>query len=177
MLLSNFRGWMHFWQLCFLGCKINATIDPKSKYMHDLVKWGIQVERLVILNQSSHCCCIFVPVLAWFDYLFYVFLYFWRGQSITSCSTIFCTQRYMQQFNEVELSALGMGTVHRFSSFLFFNYGRCTWFSSIFLVDSDMFLLLVISPQRLIFSAIATVVTVAEILKNNGLAVERSTTC
>ncbi|KAF8691449.1 hypothetical protein HU200_003546 [Digitaria exilis] len=44
-------------------------------------------------------------------------------------------KRYMQLHNEVELSALGMGSF--------------------------------------VFSAIATVVTVAEILKNNGLAVEK----
>ncbi|URE14431.1 Alba [Musa troglodytarum] len=48
-------------------------------------------------------------------------------------------KRYMQQYNEVELSALGMGT-HYF------------------------------------LSAIATVVTIAEILKNNGLAIEKKIT-
>ncbi|THU61049.1 hypothetical protein C4D60_Mb07t19170 [Musa balbisiana] len=45
-------------------------------------------------------------------------------------------KRYMQQYDEAELSALGMGTVS-------------------------------------LPSAIATVVTIAEILKNNGLAVEK----
>ncbi|KAM7267197.1 hypothetical protein ACFE04_009363 [Oxalis oulophora] len=56
-------------------------------------------------------------------------------------------KRYMQQYNEVELSALGMvydsiGTMYAFDSRL----------------------------------AIATVVTVAEILKNNGLAIEKKIT-
>ncbi|KAB5513928.1 hypothetical protein DKX38_027834 [Salix brachista] len=45
-------------------------------------------------------------------------------------------KRYMQQYNEVELSALGMGIVS-------------------------------------LSASIATVVTIAEILKNNGLAVEK----
>ncbi|XP_048331313.2 uncharacterized protein At2g34160 isoform X1 [Ziziphus jujuba] len=57
-------------------------------------------------------------------------------------------KRYMQQHNEVELSALGMGV--KFTSF----YALLNW--------------------HLYFSiAIATVVTIAEILKNNGLAVEK----
>ncbi|KAH7524670.1 hypothetical protein FEM48_Zijuj06G0144300 [Ziziphus jujuba var. spinosa] len=57
--------------------------------------------------------------------------------------------RYMQQHNEVELSALGMDV--KFTSF----YALLNW--------------------HLYFSiAIATVVTIAEILKNNGLAVEKS---
>ncbi|KAF8769668.1 hypothetical protein HU200_006271 [Digitaria exilis] len=55
-------------------------------------------------------------------------------------------KRYMQLHNEVELSALGMG-----------DQGR------VYPWDRGNF----------VFSAIATVVTVAEILKNNGLAVEK----
>ncbi|RYQ87244.1 hypothetical protein Ahy_B09g094721 isoform A [Arachis hypogaea] len=58
-------------------------------------------------------------------------------------------KRYMQQHNEVELSALGMGNM---------------------LFISLMHYLVISSFHKL---AIATVVTVAEILKNNGLADER----
>ncbi|KAF8406952.1 hypothetical protein HHK36_006073 [Tetracentron sinense] len=69
-------------------------------------------------------------------------------------------KRYMQQYNEVELSALGMGggiaIALRFTHELFL-YGL--------LNDCDVF--------SVISAAIATVVTIAEILKNNGLAVEK----
>ncbi|MQL94883.1 hypothetical protein Taro_027546 [Colocasia esculenta] len=58
-------------------------------------------------------------------------------------------KRYMQQHNEVELSALGM-------VFLYFR------------IDVRVF-----GCDLIDFLAIATVVTVAEILKNNGLAVEK----
>ncbi|KAJ8444626.1 hypothetical protein Cgig2_023689 [Carnegiea gigantea] len=60
-------------------------------------------------------------------------------------------KRYMQQYNEVELSALGMGALNN---------------SGVFVVSLLMIFLCVLV-------SIATVVTVAEILKNNGLAVEK----
>ncbi|TXG62141.1 hypothetical protein EZV62_013504 [Acer yangbiense] len=68
-------------------------------------------------------------------------------------------KRYMQQHNEVELSALGMGfrlyIVNAFIILLFANISL---------------------PAQYAFQAIATVVTIAEILKNNGLAVEKKIT-
>ncbi|CAN6440956.1 unnamed protein product [Victoria cruziana] len=57
-------------------------------------------------------------------------------------------KRYMRQYNQVELSALGMVVYHL----------RFTCASL---------------PVLLHFSAIATVVTIAEILKNSGPAVEK----
>ncbi|RXH88495.1 hypothetical protein DVH24_000094 [Malus domestica] len=58
-------------------------------------------------------------------------------------------KRYMQQYNEVELSALGMGMICLVLKLMQGLISHCT------------------------AAAIATVVTIAEILKNNGLAVEK----
>ncbi|KAJ0090469.1 hypothetical protein Patl1_12440 [Pistacia atlantica] len=73
-------------------------------------------------------------------------------------------KRYMQQHSEVELSALGMVLI---ADLLYLHgdqsyFGICVveWFSSrIYIYVTS--------------TAIATVVTIAEILKNNGLAVEK----
>ncbi|PKU72338.1 Uncharacterized protein MA16_Dca006338 [Dendrobium catenatum] len=60
-------------------------------------------------------------------------------------------KRYMQQHNEVELSALGMG-----ECFLLHDFAMKLRDASVLWGQS-----------------IATVVTIAEILKNNGLAIEK----
>ncbi|PKA63455.1 Uncharacterized protein AXF42_Ash005350 [Apostasia shenzhenica] len=62
-------------------------------------------------------------------------------------------KRYMQQHNEVELSALGMG--------------------NLLVIRLVVRYLTLVTVMVLFFPAIATVVTIAEILKNNGLAVEK----
>ncbi|WVZ00783.1 hypothetical protein V8G54_026852 [Vigna mungo] len=73
--------------------------------------------------------------------------------------------RYMQQHNEVELSALGMGI-------------ETPLLVSVFEVFSltDDYLREDLHTGISSSEAIATVVTVAEILKNNGLAVEKKIT-
>ncbi|CAN6706972.1 unnamed protein product [Malus baccata var. baccata] len=97
-------------------------------------------------------------------------------------------KRYMQQYNEVELSALGMGmTFQLFPSryavelitlfvsisvcCVMYQCTGCGHYSEI------METLSINADARTNFScttaAIATVVTIAEILKNNGLAVEK----
>ncbi|MBA0727751.1 hypothetical protein Golax_000712 [Gossypium laxum] len=77
-------------------------------------------------------------------------------------------KRYMQQYNEVELSALGMGILSlQFLSLSFgcpsVTHAMCSSF-----VACNLWMYR--NADR---SSIATVVTIAEILKNNGLAVEK----
>ncbi|WRX35410.1 hypothetical protein QQP08_027897 [Theobroma cacao] len=84
-------------------------------------------------------------------------------------------KRYMQQHNEVELSALGMGINHFFCSLIytlisFYRFLRSEYEWIILrygIVLNHLFI------GCIIYAAIATVVTIAEILKNNGLAVEK----
>lgn len=90
---------------------------------------------------------------------------------------VFYMQRYMQQYDGVELSALGMGMLFYSQLSWFSVVVNVRWLSSTSLIDPDMFPLLGISSQHLIIAAIATVVTVAEILKNTGFAVENSMAC
>nr|XP_011459195.1 PREDICTED: uncharacterized protein At2g34160-like isoform X1 [Fragaria vesca subsp. vesca] len=71
-------------------------------------------------------------------------------------------KKYMQLNNEVELSGLGMGTL------LFFPFNF--WISNHLFMELGATLTLCCG---FVSTAIATVVTIAEILKNNGLAVEK----
>nr|GME03139.1 uncharacterized protein At2g34160-like [Ipomoea batatas]GME12544.1 uncharacterized protein At2g34160-like [Ipomoea batatas] len=84
-------------------------------------------------------------------------------------------KRYMQQYSEVELSALGMGMASLAPlslSLVFLAFmPNCQW-SFYFLNTlsvSGFYVHIVYCNEQ----AIATVVSVAEILKNNGLAVEK----
>ncbi|CAL5375711.1 unnamed protein product [Camellia sinensis] len=101
-------------------------------------------------------------------------------------------KRYMQQYNEVELSALGMGIL--FLSIIFmaiyiymyvcmYVYIRCFSdfiigsFGNLFMSRIDFSTTINLQQYNevelsALGMAIATVVTVAEILKNNGFAVE-----
>ncbi|KAF8644173.1 hypothetical protein HU200_066551 [Digitaria exilis] len=74
-------------------------------------------------------------------------------------------KRYMQNYDEVELSALGMGNFFSAPFWSHFSSLLHTWSK----VDGSVFSVL----GHPWFAAIGTVVTVAEILKNNGLATEK----
>ncbi|KAG6489323.1 hypothetical protein ZIOFF_050592 [Zingiber officinale] len=89
-------------------------------------------------------------------------------------------KRYMQQHNEVELSALGMGSWHG-QKLLFCPIDEGTQNTSrhmkwVSITNLPEFYELHQVAAFLEYVAIATVVTIAEILKNNGLAVERKIT-
>ena len=73
----------------------------------------------------------------------------------------------MQNYDEVELSALGMG--NNVICSLLFHHLPPALFKVFFLMKNCSKL----SVSSLV-AAIGTVVTVAEILKNNGLATEKS---
>nr|GMC96504.1 uncharacterized protein At2g34160-like [Ipomoea batatas] len=81
-------------------------------------------------------------------------------------------KRYMQQYSEVELSALGMGMASLASLLSFSGFYAKLPMEFYFLNSlsvSGFYVHIVILMSR----TIATVVSVAEILKNNGLAVEK----
>nr|GMD98131.1 Alba domain-containing protein [Ipomoea batatas] len=82
-------------------------------------------------------------------------------------------KRYMQQYSEVELSALGMGMASLASLLSFSGFYAKLPMEFYFLNSlsvSGFYVHIVILMSR----TIATVVSVAEILKNNGLAVEKT---
>nr|GMD95378.1 uncharacterized protein At2g34160-like [Ipomoea batatas] len=82
-------------------------------------------------------------------------------------------KRYMQQYSEVELSALGMGMASLASLLSFSGFYAKLPMEFYFLNSlsvSGFYVHIVILMSR----TIATVVSVAEILKNNGLAVEKN---